>query len=137
MTKKVDNQKLDKEQDINSMITARGYILNRQRIAEGAIEFMRTKKWRYLVLSKDAVDAEVKSRNTLYASRVYLEEVPKKGVPNISKEALEDLDDGYECEFVGAVAEFQHTVFKAIDDYVNAIDAIESEWWQTNSPLYL
>ena len=137
MAKKADNQKLEqKEPNAESIISDRGYILHRQKIAEGAIEFMCSKEWKYLVLSKDAGAAEVKRRNTLYASRVYLEEIPKKGVPNISKDILEDFVDGYGDDFVCAVADFQHAIFKAIDEYVNAIDAIELEWWKENPNLY-
>ncbi len=99
MTKKADNQKLDKELDINSIISDRGYILHRQKIAEGAIEFMRSKEWKYLVLSKDAGAAEVKRRNTLYASRVYLEEIPKKGVPKVDglQSNIKAIDDVSKC----------------------------------------
>jgi hypothetical protein len=111
-----------KVKKVIEVLEDRQEIVNRQQIADGLIEFLKgDHKWNYIPLGKDPLKDEAYHRNNICACAIDHTKIPEIAKPSITAERMEE----YEGEFISAVVGVQLGLYNLIDEYVEAIDAIE------------
>ena len=111
-----------KSKKVIEVLEERQVALNRQQIADGLIEFLKgDHKWNYIPLGRDPLKDEAYHRNNICACAIDYEQIPELAKPSITAEKMEE----YEGDFISALVGVQLGLYKILDEYVEAIDAIE------------